>query len=406
MQVDLMQLIRKMMAARNIQVTVAKAPFDGLETFDYGLRRALDPVFDWQAFGRSLVEDFPDNALIFAEDVFELHYALFHMPDVEGQICLIGPWTVGKRTPDQIHYVKRYMGKAASEAVQEYYNGVRVVEGTELISTITTLVSMAFPEEEFQVKEMREYLPLNFSPDTRYFTEPAFEQDLPASMLEQRYAAEHKLLDAVGRGDTEAALEGLSLLGRFHFKGRFTKTPYQTKIMMTIMNTLLRKSMESGMVHPYYIDEISSRYASIIENMSVNDRDGLIGQMIREYCAYVRQYSVKQYSPLVQKVINHINLNLSTELSLKSLAGMCYISPSYLSNLFKRETGTTLIDYINTQRIKRAAHLMSSTKMSVATVAERVGILDVNYFTKLFKKSMGQTPTQYRRTHAGKPGEG
>lgn len=47
MQVDLMQLIRKMMAARNIQVTVAKAPFDGLETFDYGLRRALDPVFDW-----------------------------------------------------------------------------------------------------------------------------------------------------------------------------------------------------------------------------------------------------------------------------------------------------------------------------------------------------------------------
>ena len=140
--------------------------------------------------------------------------------------------------------------------------------------------------------------------------------------------------------------------------------------------------------------------------MSVNDRDGLIGQMIREYCAYVRQYSVKQYSPLVQKVINHINLNLSTELSLKSLAGMCYISPSYLSNLFKQETGTTLIDYINTQRIKRAAHLMSSTKMSVATVAERVGILDVNYFTKLFKKSMGQTPTQYRRTHAGKPGEG
>ena len=78
MQVDLMQLIRKMMAARNIQVTVAKAPFDGLETFDYGLRRALDPVFDWQAFGRSLVEAFPDNALIFAEDVFELHYCLLY----------------------------------------------------------------------------------------------------------------------------------------------------------------------------------------------------------------------------------------------------------------------------------------------------------------------------------------
>ncbi len=62
---------------------------------------------------------------------------------------------------------------------------------------------------------------MNFSPDTRYFNEPAFEQELPASMLEQRYAAEGRLLEAVSRGDTEAALQAMNVMGRFRIQGRF-----------------------------------------------------------------------------------------------------------------------------------------------------------------------------------------
>ena len=76
---------------------------------------------------------------------------------------------------------------------------------------------------------------------------------------------------------------------------------------------------------------------------------------------------------------------------------MCYISPSYLSNVFKQETGQTLTDYISTQRMARAANLLRTTNATVASVAEDVGILDVNYFTKLFKSATGLTPTRYRR---------
>ena len=123
----------------------------------------------------------------------------------------------------------------------------------------------------------------------------------------------------------------------------------------------------------------------------------MIWDMVHQYCAYVQRYSVKDYTPLVQKVINTINLNLSDQLSPKNLAAMYYISPSYLSSLFKQDTGTTLTDFINTQRIQRAANLLSSTEQNISVVAEQVGILDVNYFTKMFKKSMGSTPTQYRR---------
>lgn len=102
------------------------------------------------------------------------------------------------------------------------------------------------------------------------------------------------------------------------------------------------------------------------------------------------------FTGMWQKVINTINLNLSDQLLPKAWP-LCIYQPSYLSSLFKQDTGTTLTDFINTQRIQRAANLLSSTEQNISVVAEQVGILDVNYFTKMFKKSMGSTPTQYRR---------
>ena len=186
-------------------------------------------------------------------------------------------------------------------------------------------------------------------------------------------------------------------MGRYTYNGRFFGTLYQIKTKMTIMNTLMRKAIERGKVHPYYIDKISSRYAAQIESITDLNDPSMIWDMVRQYCAYVQRYSVKDYTPLVQKVINHINLNLAEPMSLKSLAAMCFISPSYLSSLFKQDTGTTIVDYINTQRVDRAAVLLATTDRSIAAVAAAVGILDVNYFTKIFKKQLGTTPTQYRR---------
>lgn len=119
--------------------------------------------------------------------------------------------------------------------------------------------------------------------------------------------------------------------------------------------------------------------------------------MLRDYCECVTQHTLKDFSPLVQRVINHINLNLDTPLSLKSLAEMCCISPSYLSNLFKAETGVTLTDHITRQRIQRAAYLLINENDSVAQVGVRVGFLDDNYFTRTFKKIMGMPPTAYRK---------
>lgn len=401
MRVDPLQVLTKLAAAQNIPTRRVTPPFEGLDEFDYGLRRSLDPQFDWQEFGQLLLDNTPEQTLLFVEGTFELHFALFRIPDEENTVFLVGPWTLGQRSEKSRKWVKRHLGVAGESAVQEYYNGVKVLGANDFYSTIRVLVWMMFDEDELKVEQMKEFLPFEFLPDIRYFNEPKFQKDIPISMLEQRYESENRILEAVGRGDGEAAVEAMHQHSRFTYGGRFEGSLYQQKNRMIVFNTLLRKAIEPSKVHPYYIDAISSKYARIIEEADEVPEE-LMWQMVRDYCAYVRRYSLKEYSPAVQKVMNYVNLNVAEPLTLKSLAAMCFISPSYLSALFKQETGTTLIDYINTQRVNRAAQLLEHSSHAIAAVAEEVGILDVNYFTKIFKKTLGVTPTRYRREHKEK----
>ena len=122
-------------------------------------------------------------------------------------------------------------------------------------------------------------MPINL----RYFTEPEFQREIPIQMLEQRYANENAIWDAVACGNTEAALKSCQQMARFTYGGRFFGSLYQTKIMLTVMNTLLRKAIERSNIHPYYIDEISSRYALMIENMVDEESWPLVQTMVKEY---------------------------------------------------------------------------------------------------------------------------
>lgn len=400
MRVDPLQILTKLAAVQNIPTRRVTPPFEGLEEFDYGLRRSLDPQFDWQEFGQLLLDSTPENTLLLVEGTFELHFALFRIPDEKNTVFLIGPWTVGPRTQSARKWVRRYLGEAGEAAVQEYYNGVKILEASDFYGALRVVVDTMFGRT-VPVQELKEFLPFQFHPDTRYFHEPEFQKEIPVTMLEQRYESENRILDAVARGDEEAAIEAMHQHSRFTYGSRFEGTLYQQKNKMIVLNTLLRKAIEPSKVHPYYIDAISSKYSRIIEEANEVPNE-MMWQMTRDYCAYVRRYSLKEYSPAVQKVMNYVNLNMAEPLTLKSLAAMCFISPSYLSALFKQETGSTLIDYINTQRVNRAAQLLVQNNHTIAAVAEEVGILDVNYFTKIFKKTLGVTPTRYRREHKEK----
>ena len=111
----------------------------------------------------------------------------------------------------------------------------------------------------------------------------------------------------------------------------------------------------------------------------------------------MKNYSLAGHSPVIRNVIRYARTHLNEDLSLRSLAERFNINRTYLSTLFHQEMGTTLTDYINALRIEYATELLCNNHFSIAVVCTEVGFSDVSYFTRVFKKVMGQTPAQYVR---------
>ena len=222
---------------------------------------------------------------------------------------------------------------------------------------------------------------------------------LSMEIMEKRYAFENELMRAVSQGHDHKISGFFSDVNTLHFERRFSDPLRDFKNYCIIMNTLLRKAAESGGVHPLYLDEISSFFAIKIEQVSSTSAvQELMTEMYRSYCRLVRKHSMKNYSTPVRRAIATIHNDLSGKLSLHILAEKQNLSAGYLSTVFKKETGKTVTDYILGERMQLAMHLLGTTKLQIQTVALHCGVVDVQYFSKLFKKYAGMTPKEYRES--------
>lgn len=99
---------------------------------------------------------------------------------------------------------------------------------------------------------------------------------------------------------------------------------------------------------------------------------------------------------MVQKAMDYIALNYSGKVSLKEIAQELYLSPNYLSELFKRHTGKNISEYITQFRLERARRYLQQPEYKIGDVAELVGFSDQRYFSSMFKRQYGMTPNEYR----------
>lgn len=98
----------------------------------------------------------------------------------------------------------------------------------------------------------------------------------------------------------------------------------------------------------------------------------------------------------INRLLDYMKEHYAEDLSLKKAAEMIRISESYLSFVFKKETGIGFTDYLNTLRADKAAHYLVNTDMPAYQIALEVGYENINYFGRIFKKIKGVSPQKYR----------
>ena len=107
-------------------------------------------------------------------------------------------------------------------------------------------------------------------------------------------------------------------------------------------------------------------------------------------------HSEMEISSSVRMAIQYIQEHYQQPLSLGQIAEAVYLHPTYLSNLFKKQTGYAVVDYINMVRVQHAKTLLADPRNRIYWIVEQVGFSNQRYFSAVFKKNTGLTPMQYR----------
>lgn len=379
------------------QIPVRRFSGDDPGEYDLGLRRALglDPRMQLPR-----ADDLRDHTIYDISDAFAWRYQLLRLTD-EDEFLLIGPYLREHVSDEAIMGIMERMGIPPSQLalIRSYYRRVIICPSESmLLASISNLAQTLWDSPEvFSIRRKSLELLDVYQPDDDDFLK-TLPESFDRERIELTYRTEEELLYAISHGKTRRAHEILSHFSLSDMEKRSAIPLRNFKNYLIVLNTLMRKAVQQGGVHPIYIDRTSSVIAHRIEQcVSLADGYRMMEDMIHKYCLLVKNHNLNQYSPPVRSVILQIDSDLTGDLSLQAHAGRLNINASYLSALFKRETGSTLTDYVNQKRIDFAIYLLNATNMQIQTIAQHCGMPDVNYFTRIFKRIIGITPSQYRR---------
>jgi AraC-like DNA-binding protein len=117
-----------------------------------------------------------------------------------------------------------------------------------------------------------------------------------------------------------------------------------------------------------------------------------------EHCDKVK-FNLKA-TPAFEKmnvVLQHIDSHLTDNLTVEELAQIAHFHPNYFIKIFKNFMGNSPIQYINRRRLDKAKHLLTMTELNVSAIADAVG-LELSYFSRMFREHNGVSPTAYRES--------
>lgn len=369
------------------------------------LRKLLGASYNFKFVINLLKKQCKPNTIYQICDSLRCNYISFMLPDeVESSstYVFIGPYSPVAISKQEIYMIanEHKIPPNFMPQLEQFYVDLPLISSeNNLLNIVFTLGqfiwgsmdAFTYQKIEGHFKQSSEQLEVHYdliSPE---------DSLLSMQLLEERYDLESQLIKTVSQGQVHRAEIIMNQISQRQFEVRNPNSLRNMQNYLIILNTLLRTAASKGAVHPFHIDKISSKFARKIEQATSEEAcTHLIKEMIRKYCLLVKNHSMKGYSLLVQKVVTQIDYDLTADLGLKAISSLLNVNSSYLSTLFKKETGTTLTEYVNRKRIEHALFLLNSTNMQIQVIAQYCGIPDVNYFTKIFKKIIGQTPKDYR----------
>lgn len=212
------------------------------------------------------------------------------------------------------------------------------------------------------------------------------------------YYLERKLLSAMKRCTDNDVIEILDAINALE-RAKLADTPIRsTKNSLIASCTLFARAAIESNVNPEDAYSLSDVFIYEIESTkNIKALQTLEYDMALEFVKLIRKERTTQYPLPVSRAIQYIHENISEDISLSHVAEAANTTKEYLSGLFKKEVGYSVVEYIHLYKVEESKYFLELTNMPIGEISELFSFCNPGYYAKVFKKFEGRTPIQHRR---------
>lgn len=208
---------------------------------------------------------------------------------------------------------------------------------------------------------------------------------------------EHELKSMVRNGDKHEAQQLLEkLLVDIFAKNSNHIDTLKTRIMELVV-IISRAAVDGGSDLSEVLKLNALFYQDLLEITTPDELCLWSRKMLETFMNHLETNKSQKNQQAIQKAAEYIHKNYRNKLTIDDIAQVVYLSPCYVSRIFKQGLGCTLMEYLTQVRIEEAKTMLKNPKYNVMQVAEESGFDDPGYFTRVFKKREGITPSRFKQ---------
>ncbi|MBU7591121.1 AraC family transcriptional regulator [Metabacillus halosaccharovorans] len=211
---------------------------------------------------------------------------------------------------------------------------------------------------------------------------------------------EQELLNSVRNGDLDVVkvVNRATPLMSGIFEGDKKSVGFYKQKIHVLLTLVSRAAAEGGMSRKLAYSLCADYRRMLNKCSSMSEVNALSNEILLDYVYRVRESKkVASCSSQIRACCEYINLHLDEKLSLEFLAKEVGYSDYHLSRKFNKEMGCSINDYIQNERLEKAKYLLTTTNTNIEKISIDLGFGSRSYFTSIFKKNTGETPSEYRK---------
>lgn len=226
-----------------------------------------------------------------------------------------------------------------------------------------------------------------------------------SKLIRDSHAKRQELLQAIRNADPQLTLKTLKDIDKILTEDSIDimkriegDTVRSYKNLMLSHNSMYALVAEVGGLDPVLSHYMTEKYAILIERAeNIRELEKLHLQFLKDYCTPNNRGLLKEDASLSAKVHYYISTHFMNDLEIRTIADNLFVTKEHLMRTFKRETGKTINEVIKEKRLEEAVSLLQNSHLSVTDIAAMSGFNSVHYFSKVFKKAYGISPSEYEK---------